>query len=245
MDYREYITEVKSCAAAAFESLDNLDELHDRIHEIVDGHSWIIYTARNLDVLANTDNRDAYFADMGGFPGEHVYTLADLTMPVAFWAMRADVMDQIARWQNSMSFDDLAMLVADYGADPELFEIECENVTGDAAVQILEHGLDDYDPEAETPVFIFWDLGDVTNFGVHVSYLASARSMEDAYYGLAVQSSRLGVVEQDDMEQDDLDAYEKGTGRFLFNENGDWIDPEYVQVREIDPHTLDIRLNLD
>lgn len=63
----------------------------DRLHEMIDGHQWIIYNSYNLDVIRFTDNEDAYIENFGEWPADsdlsRIHTLA------AFEAMRQDVSD--------------------------------------------------------------------------------------------------------------------------------------------------------
>lgn len=73
--------------------------LSDRLHQDIDGHQWIIYTDYNLDVLRFTDNRDAYYDEMGEWPAAP--SLGEMLAPVAYMAMQADVND-------GLDFDDFA-----------------------------------------------------------------------------------------------------------------------------------------
>lgn len=68
------------------------DFISDRLHEIVDGHEWIIYTYYNSQVLTHSDNDGAYFDDIGALEASD-YNSA--VQPMAFYAMRQDVVDRI------------------------------------------------------------------------------------------------------------------------------------------------------
>jgi len=54
--HREYWDEVESLATECVRlSQENDSDLSDEIHEMVDGHQWVIYTAYNYDVLKRTE----------------------------------------------------------------------------------------------------------------------------------------------------------------------------------------------
>lgn len=61
MNYKEYREEIKNLATEIIQeySAGNIDDIHDSVHEYVDGHSWIIYYAQNNEVLNHTDNQYA------------------------------------------------------------------------------------------------------------------------------------------------------------------------------------------
>ena len=80
---------------------ENAEELinDSLLHETIDGHQWIIYYAYNLDVLKYSRNAD-YMNDNFGAD-----SLADalskgginsLHTALAFWALYADVQDQLS-----------------------------------------------------------------------------------------------------------------------------------------------------
>lgn len=73
--YFEYREQVNSIAAGlASEALaDNEwdrdaaeEDINDsRLHETIDGHQWVIYTAYNLEVLRHSESEDAYIDNFG------------------------------------------------------------------------------------------------------------------------------------------------------------------------------------
>jgi hypothetical protein len=97
---QEYTAEIRNIAQKQLpeefrEAGDDTDPdefISERLHEIIDGHKWIIYTYYNSQVLTHTDNDGAYFDDMGDLAADN-YSAA--VMPMAFYAMRQDVVDRI------------------------------------------------------------------------------------------------------------------------------------------------------
>lgn len=69
-------------------------------HEYIDGHQWIIYTAYHDQILQNTNNYDAYLEvycqdDLGQLVSDGGEE--KLTMMKAFYAMFADVNDELCK----------------------------------------------------------------------------------------------------------------------------------------------------
>jgi hypothetical protein len=110
----DYWNEVNSLAesvveeAAQQESCDTkdsfdrdtvLEAINDRIlHETIDGHSWVIYYANNLDVIQHSDNEDYLIDNLGLEEAGHCLKkggLNGLHQAIAFWALYADVQDKI------------------------------------------------------------------------------------------------------------------------------------------------------
>lgn len=59
--YQEYREEVCRIAQDVIEEASEYgQDVHDVVHETVDGHQWIIYYAYNEDVLKHADNPDAW-----------------------------------------------------------------------------------------------------------------------------------------------------------------------------------------
>lgn len=87
---RQYWDYVESLARDAFDECgDDDNDADEYIHQAVDGSQWIIYTGRALRVLQYTRNDEAW-QDLGDLPrGSHW----EMITAVAFWAMRADVLD--------------------------------------------------------------------------------------------------------------------------------------------------------
>jgi len=93
----EYYEECNRIAKdAVAETLDDdgrpdRDAASDRVWEEVDGHAWIIWTSRNLEVLGITRNGDAA-EEMGGLDGIlKDKGISGLHAVLAFCAMRRDV----------------------------------------------------------------------------------------------------------------------------------------------------------
>ena len=113
----EYIKEIEglaaiiACEAVQTVKADNPDIEQDEIkeaaqelinnsllHETIDGHQWIIYIANNLDVIQHSCNDEYYTnlysnADAGEFLAHG--GLDSLHNMIAFWAMYADVQDEL------------------------------------------------------------------------------------------------------------------------------------------------------
>ena len=68
------------------------------LHGVVDGHQWVIYTVYHLPVLQYSDNEE-YMTDNFGdaYTGSMISEggLSHLHMAMAFWALYADVQDNI------------------------------------------------------------------------------------------------------------------------------------------------------
>lgn len=100
MTRKEYWDEIRSIRENLVEEWqderanygDDVNEwLTDRLHQTIDGHQWIIYTGYNIDVLRFTDNKEAYYDQMGAWP--EVDNFNQMMGAVAFMAMEQDVMD--------------------------------------------------------------------------------------------------------------------------------------------------------
>ena len=113
LTYTKYWTEIKSIAKCLVEEsmADNdndkeqaEEDINDsRLHETIDGHQWIIYTAYNLDVIKHSNNQ-GYMSDYFGDEAleEALKTgLNSLHCAIAFWCMYADVYDNMdSAWDN-------------------------------------------------------------------------------------------------------------------------------------------------
>ena len=104
----QYWNEVQSLAVSIAEDAmahcdNNRDEAEELIndsllHETIDGHQWIIYSAYNLDVYQYSSNSDNYINNFGGDDAAFVLKekgLDGLHQALAFWALYADVQDKI------------------------------------------------------------------------------------------------------------------------------------------------------
>ena len=112
---RDYWVEVRSIAAgiteeAVEQAKDNdpdleQDELKEAaqeiindtlLHETIDGHEWIIYTAYHLAILQHSPNIDYMVDNLGGADDVLKRSGVDgLHLAMAFWALYADVQDYI------------------------------------------------------------------------------------------------------------------------------------------------------
>ena len=113
MNKQDYYNEVNAIAkdlvTNALEQCDNdadqaMDLINDSLlHEWIDGHEWIIYNAYHLPILQHSDNAE-YMGD--NFGGDSVASalkdggLSGLHCALAFWALYADVMDNIEDAMN-------------------------------------------------------------------------------------------------------------------------------------------------
>ena len=104
----QYWNEVQSLAVSiAEEAMDQCDNNRDDaeelindslLHETIDGHQWIIYSAYNLDVYQYSDNSDYYIDNFGGDDAAYILKekgLDGLHNVLAFWSLYADVQDKI------------------------------------------------------------------------------------------------------------------------------------------------------
>lgn len=88
----EYTKEVAELAASiAKEAREEGRDVADVLHETIDGHQWVIYTAYHFDVLKHSPNDGAYFDNIGPL------TLTSLDLaPIVYAAMEADVSAELA-----------------------------------------------------------------------------------------------------------------------------------------------------
>ena len=103
----KYYNEIKEMAAdiweeALFQAEGDTEEAeqlaYDLTHEWVDGHQWVIYYSYHKDVLACTENEDAYKdvycnEDLGAIVSEG--GLDKLNTIVAYFAMNTDVLEAL------------------------------------------------------------------------------------------------------------------------------------------------------
>jgi hypothetical protein len=77
-------------------TVDDLDDVYDKVHEQVDGHEWVIYYGKAWEVAALMSGDDAAcreFEELGCL--ESGKSLDDLICQFAFCALRANVSDEI------------------------------------------------------------------------------------------------------------------------------------------------------
>jgi len=106
VEYWKEVSEIaKTIAQEAMEHCDNdrdeADELinDSLLHETIDGHEWIIYYSHNLDVIQHSDNEDYMIDNFGIDEAGSILKdkgLSGLHSAIAFWALYADVSDQIS-----------------------------------------------------------------------------------------------------------------------------------------------------
>ncbi len=93
-EYYQGVRSLTQEAARAIKDgeISNDSELHDWLHETIDGSYWVIYTHANFQVLMCSDNHNAYAEDFGEPPvsGGDINWAA-----LAYAAMMRDVAEQI------------------------------------------------------------------------------------------------------------------------------------------------------
>lgn len=96
----KYWADVKSLAKQVFEEADgDEDEIEEILHETVDGSHYVIYYRENLTVLRFTENDDEW-KDLGMDLGDNP------VMTIAFFALRADIRDEIDRLEPEEDDDE-------------------------------------------------------------------------------------------------------------------------------------------
>lgn len=95
---QEYWEAVRQIARDSIhEARESGRDVSDVVHEAVDSSYWVIYTHANLQVLRFTENDEAA-ADIGGL--DEILRdrgVSGLYQILAFYALRADVEEQISR----------------------------------------------------------------------------------------------------------------------------------------------------
>jgi hypothetical protein len=91
IESHEYWAEIEALAKSVSEEARKYRrDIHDALHDTIDGHQWVIYPAYHFDVLRHSPNDEAYFDEMGtGFPD--AACLSDITTPLVFYALMEDV----------------------------------------------------------------------------------------------------------------------------------------------------------
>jgi hypothetical protein len=106
----DYTTEINDIASNLVESVFNeydevttkdeaLELINDSLlHETIDGHQWVIYTAYHLPIVEHSNN-DEYMVDNFGAEALEESLkqggLSGLHQAIAFWALHADVSERI------------------------------------------------------------------------------------------------------------------------------------------------------
>lgn len=93
IDSKHYWLEVSDTAAeCAKQAKEEERDLYDVVHEMVDGHQWIIYTAYHHQVLQwSTQDAAALFDDMGGPDMKQGWD--HVVQQAAYLVFHADVME--------------------------------------------------------------------------------------------------------------------------------------------------------
>lgn len=89
---KQYWKEIRALAKEADKRVKEGEEPSDVVHEMVDGHQWIIYTHYLPYVLINTRNEEAAFDAYGEVSGDHY---SALLTPLAYYAMEQDVYEHM------------------------------------------------------------------------------------------------------------------------------------------------------
>lgn len=103
---KEYWDEVRSLAYGvcedAYDGADSAQDyeetLSEMLFETIDGHQWVIYCAYNLPVLQLSDNAEYMIDNFGEDSVADSFKrggLSGLHTALAFWAMYADVQEEI------------------------------------------------------------------------------------------------------------------------------------------------------
>lgn len=88
--YGEYWTEVGALAQRiSDEARDARRDVGDVLHETIDGHGWVIYTRKALEMLMHTSSDDCVFDEGNGL--DDCGSMAEAYSRAAFFALRADV----------------------------------------------------------------------------------------------------------------------------------------------------------
>ena len=83
-----------------------MDYIRDNglIHNIVDGHNYVIYTQSAYELLSVSDNDNAYFDEMGSLTSN---SFCEVITTLAFFAMSADLDEALHDELNDYDFDQL------------------------------------------------------------------------------------------------------------------------------------------
>lgn len=93
---RQYYDEVKSIAKELRNAIADGEAQYDYLHELVDGHQWVIYSAYNLEILLVSRNDEYMLTELGEESAVSALKdggLSQLHMQLAYWALYADVLE--------------------------------------------------------------------------------------------------------------------------------------------------------
>lgn len=89
---KEYFDSVRGIAKEAVARAEDEDDLHDEIHQSVDGNEWVIYTAGNIGVMQFSDaDLNLPFDELGSDFLSGVDSMPDLLQKAAYFYMLSDV----------------------------------------------------------------------------------------------------------------------------------------------------------
>ena len=126
MNNGEYYAEIQELADDLVSDcrngdIESSDDLSDRVHEMVDGHEWIIYTGYAQEVVVISDN-DGYSVE--NFGADCIVTDGCIDWSVlAYGAMYADLWEALYVVDDFEPYDESTWIV-----EPEEVELEEEIV---------------------------------------------------------------------------------------------------------------------
>lgn len=77
-------------------TVDDLDDVYDKVHEMVDGHEWVIYYGKAWDVahlMSGDENACSEFEELASF--ENGKSLDDLICQFAYCALNSNVIAEM------------------------------------------------------------------------------------------------------------------------------------------------------
>jgi hypothetical protein len=90
----EYYAQCRAIAEECCEEAEgDENDAADKVHEVVDGHEWIIYTFYNGIVLEHSRNDGAHFENFGPLEADGY---SDAMVKMAYAAMSQDVMEYLS-----------------------------------------------------------------------------------------------------------------------------------------------------
>ena len=101
---QEYTAEIELLAQSCIDDCTDIDDIGSYVHETVDGHRWIIYTAYHADIVRLSDSNEAYLdvycnEDLGQLVTDN--GPQHIIMVQAFFAMCQDVNESIHALQHA------------------------------------------------------------------------------------------------------------------------------------------------
>jgi hypothetical protein len=112
MTRTEYQNEIASIVEDIKDEIrENGGSMQDRVHESCNGHRWVIYTAYNYDVLANSNNAECGVNDGLVDANEAIKEggLSKLTAQLACCAMMQDVSEELGSWESADDDEEAAV----------------------------------------------------------------------------------------------------------------------------------------